>query len=498
MSNQSDGGPRGSSGTSLRSSSGTPPITSGKVALSAKIALAVVLVAELMNVLDHSIVLNAIPTLQQALGAEPAQVQWLTAGYGLAVALGLITCGRLGDIYGRRRVFLIGASVFTAASLLCGIALSPEHLVAARVLQGTGAAIMLPQVLATVHVTFDGENRSRAFGLYGAILSLGSALGPVLGGVLVQADLFGLGWRTIFLINLPIGLAVVVLGRRFIIESTAEKAERLDIAGMVLSALAVVLIVFPLTEGPSHDWPLWSFVMLAASFLIAGIFIAQQRRRQHRSPLVVLSIFRGKAFPAGLCAQLLFGLLSGMLFITWTLYLQRGLDMSPIQAAMAFVLLTLGEMAGVAVAVRTAGRLARRLPQTGAVLALMTVVAYAALVNGLQDELTLLGMAVPLLVLGSAFGMIGGPLADLALSEIPEENAGSASGLFSTSIHLAMALGTALTALVFFSVTGGSFDGAANREGFTGVLWWIAGAFAVLWGLMFFLPGRAKVESEAG
>lgn len=140
---------------------------------------------------------------------------------------------------------------------------------------------MLPQVLATIHVTFDGESRSRAFGLYGAILSLGGALGPVLGGVLVQADLFGLGWRTIFLINLPIGLAVIVLGWKFIMESTAEKAERLDLLGILLSALAVVLIVFPLTEGPAYDWPAWSFMMLVGGVLVLGVFIAQQRHRQH-------------------------------------------------------------------------------------------------------------------------------------------------------------------------------------------------------------------------
>lgn len=163
---------------------------------------------------------------------------------------------------------------------------------------------------------------------------------------------------------------------------------------------------------------------------------------------------------------------------------------------MAFVLLTLGEMAGVTVAVKTAGRFARRLPQTGVLLALAAVVAYALLIGSRQAELTLLEMAVPVLLFGSAFGMIGGPLADLALSKVSEENAGSASGLFNTSIHLGMALGTALTALVFFSATGGSFDGAVNRAAFTGVLWWVAGAFVLMWGLLFFLPRRAQTQTD--
>ncbi|MCY0944801.1 MFS transporter [Streptomyces antarcticus] len=277
--------------------------------------------AELMNMLDQSVVLTALPAIQESTGAGPAAVQWLTTGYSLPVAVGLITGGRLGDIYGRRRILLIGTVVFTAASLLCGLATGPGMLIAARVLQGGGAAVMIPQVLATLHVTFDGEHRSRAFGLYAAVLSIGAVLGPVLGGVLTEADLFGLGWRPIFLINVPIGLAVILLGRKFITESTARKAERLDVTGMLLSALAVVLIVFPLTEGHAHHWPLWCFAMLATGLIVLAVFLRHQQRRKNDAPLVVLSFFKGKAFSGGLAAQLLLGLLSGMFFMTWTLYL---------------------------------------------------------------------------------------------------------------------------------------------------------------------------------
>ncbi|MEV5983306.1 MFS transporter [Streptomyces sp. NPDC052114] len=470
---------------------GTP-----KVALAAKISLVVVLVAELMNVLDHSVVLNAIPTLQASLGATPAQVQWLTAGYGLALALGLVTGGRLGDAYGRRSVFLTGTVVFTTASLLCGLAQGPGMLIGARVLQGAGAAVMIPQVLATLHVTFDGEHRSRAFSLYGAVLTLGSVLGPVLGGVLTGADLFHLGWRTIFLINLPIGLAVVLGGWKFITESTAPKAERLDLTGVLLSALAVVLIIFPLTEGHSHQWPLWCFAMLAAGLAVLGVFLRQQQRRQDDAPLVVLALFRQKAFSGGLSAQMTFGTLSGMFFITWTLFLQRGLGMSPLHAALAFVLLTVGEMTGVMITMKAAGRYGRRLPQAGALIALVATVGYGLQINSGQADLTLLAMALPLLLLGLAFGTIGGPLADLALSKVPHENAGSASGLCNTSIHLGMALGTALTALVFFSATDGSSGAAVNHDAFTHVLWWIGIAFATMWALMFLLPTRTSKQAD--
>ncbi|MFJ6752836.1 MFS transporter [Streptomyces sp. NPDC091266] len=485
-------GPQHTTDPSAHAVSGAP----SKMALAARVALVVVLVAELMDVLDQSVVLTAIPTLQQSLGAGPAAVQWLTVGYALPLALGLITGGRLGDTYGRKKIFLIGTAVFTLASLLCGLANTPGMLIAARVLQGGGAAVMIPQVLATLHVTFDGKHRSRAFGLYGAVLSIGAVLGPVLGGVLTEADLFGLGWRPIFLINVPIGLAVILLGGRFLTESTAHKAARLDVTGMLLSAPAVVLIVVPLTEGHAHHWPLWCFALLAAGLLVLAVFLRHQQRRKNDAPLVVLSLFRGKAFSGGLSAQLLLGLLSGMFFMTWTLYLQRGLGMSPLQAAGAFVLIALGEMAGAVIAMRTAGRFGRRVPQAGALIAVISMAVYGIQISSQQAGLTLLAMTGPLLLLGVAFGTIGGPLADMSLAKVLHHDAGSASGLFNTAVHLGIALGTALTALVFFSATNGSPDNAVNREAFTGVLWWVGGAFAVMWALLLFLPKHAN--SQAG
>ncbi|MFG3282069.1 MFS transporter [Streptomyces sp. NPDC048111] len=466
-----------------------------KVALAAKISLVVVLVAELMNILDSSVVLTALPTLQDSLGAGPAALQWVTAGYSLTIALGLITGGRLGDLYGRRRNFLIGTAVFTLASLLCGLAAGPGTLIAARILQGGGAAVMLPQVLATLHVTFDGQQRSRAFGLYGAVLSFGSVLGPVLGGVLTQSDLFGLGWRPVFLINVPLGLAVFLLGRKFVQESTAQRAQRLDLTGVLLSALSIVLIVFPLTEGHAHGWPLWCWAMLAAGVLVLGVFVRHQQRRKDDGPLVVLSLFRGRAFSGGLSTQLLLGLSTGMFFMTWTLYLQRGLGMSVLQAAVAFVMIALGELAGATVAVKAAGGFGRRLPQAGILLVLATMTAYGFQIVTRQGDLTLLAMTVPLLLIGLGFGVVGGPLADMALAKVPHENAGSASGLFNTAMHLGIALGAALTALVFFFATGGSTDGALNRDAFTGVLWWVGAAFAAMWALMFLLPTRTSNQT---
>ncbi|MFI9407333.1 MFS transporter [Nocardia sp. NPDC052316] len=476
--------------------SSADPGRSSKMTRAATIALVVVLVAELMDILDQSVVLTALPAIQASTGAGPGAVQWLTAGYSLTVALGLITGGRLGDIYGRRKVLLIGTTVFTLASLLCGLAPGLGVLIAARVCQGIGVAVMIPQVLATLHVTFDGANRSRAFGCYGAVLSIGSVLGPVLGGLLTEADLFGLSWRPIFLINVPIGLAVILLGRRFIIESTAAKADRLDLTGMVLSAVAMLLIVFPLTEGHTHHWPLWCFAMLAGGLLVLGVFLRQQQRRRDDAPLVVLSLFEDKAFAGGLSAQLLLGLLCGLFFTTWTLYLQHGLGMSPVLAALAFMLLAVGELTGAMIATKTAGRFGRHLPQAGVVIALASMTAYGLQISGGQADLTLLAMTVPVVLLGFGLGMVGGPIADLTLAKVPHESAGSASGLFNTAMHLGIAFGAALTALVFFAATGGSLGSAVNRDAFTGVLWWVGGALALMWAVMFFLPRQVNSQAD--
>ncbi|MEU2563190.1 MFS transporter [Streptomyces longispororuber] len=466
------------------------------MALAARIALFVLLGAELLNLLDQSVVLTALPAIQESTGARPAALQWLTTGYSLPVAIGLLTGGRLGDLYGRRRLLLIGTVVFTAASLLCGLAAGPGMLIGARLLQGVAVALMIPQVLATLHVTFEGQSRSKAFGLYGAVLSIANVLGPVMGGLLTEADLFGLSWRPIFLVNVPVGLAVFLLGRTFIPESTARKAERPDLTGMALSALAIVLIVFPLSEGHLHHWPLWCFAMLAAGLLVLGVFLRHQQRKQGNAPLVPLSLFRGRRFSGGMAAQLMLGLLCGLFFMTWTLYLQRGLGMSPFLAALAFVLLSVGELGGATVAAKSAGRFARRLPQAGALVTIAATAAYGLQIHAGQAELTLPGMTAPVVLIGFGLGMVGGPLADLSLAQVPHENAGSASGLFNTAMHLGIALGTALTALVFFATTGGSPEAALNRDAFITVLWWVGGLLALLWALMFCLPKQADNQAS--
>jgi EmrB/QacA subfamily drug resistance transporter len=461
---------------------------------AATIILVVVLIAELMNALDGSIVHTALPSIQADTGASSAAVQWIPAAYTLTFALALITGGRLGDLFGRKRVFIAGTVLFTLASLLCGIATGPEFLVAARALQGAGAAAMVPQVMATIAVTFHGESQAKAFGMYGMVMSLGGVLGPVLGAVLTAADIAGLGWRAIFLINLPIGLATVFFALRFIPESRDQQARRLDPLGMLLSSGGLLLIAHPLTVGGEKHWPTWSFVMLIAGTLVLAAFVAQQRAKTRKDgcALVALSLFQSKAFAGGLAAQLVFGLVSGVFLLTWVLFMQSGLGLSPGQFAPASVAISIGGMAGAMLASRWAGRHMRRVPQAGAVLIAATLVGYQLLVSAQQTSMPFVAAVAPMILVGAGFGIVGAGLAGLTLSQVGHEDAGSAAGLFTTAMQLGTALGIATASVVFFNHAPAGSHGTTVTEAFAGSVWYVVAALAVMWALMFRLPKPAK------
>ncbi|MER7989857.1 MFS transporter [Streptomyces noursei] len=459
-----------------------------------QLVLAVVLAGELMAVLDASVVDTALPSLQADTGASAAGLQWIHAAYGLTFALGLITGGRLGDRYGRKRTFLLGTGVFTATSLLCGLAAGPAALIAARAVQGAGAALMVPQVLATVHVTFDGSARAKAFGLYGTVMSVGSVAGPVLGGVLTEADLFGLAWRPIFLINIPLGIAALLLGHGFLTESRNGQALRLDPLGMVLSALGLLLVAYPLSAGGAQHWPWWTRTAMAAGVAVLVGLAFQQRAKSRKdgSPLVVVSLFSGRQFAGGLAAQLVLGLLSGVFFLCWTLFMQQGLGLSPLRAASGFVVFSLAEIGGAWLAMSLVARHQRRIPQAGALLAALALATFHLLVDTYGAGLSMTVMAPPVLALGLGLGMIGAPLTDLTLRRIDAAHAGSASGLFNTATHLGIALGVVLTGVVFFA-----HDRTATARGtdvvnaFAATLPYVIGGLLTVWSLMFFLPRPA-------
>ncbi|MFD0355214.1 MFS transporter [Streptomyces sp. NPDC127110] len=464
------------------------------------LALAIVMTASFMDLVDVTIVNIAIPSMRQDFGASTSAIQWITAGYALAFAAGLITGGRLGDIYGRKRLFLAGVAGFTVASLLCGIAPDPSMLVASRLLQGAMAALMVPQVLAIIHVTFPPHERGKVFGMFGAIVGLGAVSGPMLGALLTEWDLFGLEWRTIFLINLPVGIAAVLLGRAFISESKAPKALRLDLVGVLLATLALVMLIYPLTQGRENDWPLWGFASMIASPVVFAAFIGYEKYKIKKdgSPLVELSLFRIKSFAGGITVQLAFGLATGIFFLVWTLYMQMGLGWTPLHAGTTGIPFSIAVSVAAGVSVeKLVPRFGRKVLQAGALVMAAGLLLYIWEADRYGMGISSWQMAAPLVVMGIGMGLIVAPLNDTILSQVPREHAGSASGLINTTGQTGNALGLALTSVVFFgSIEDDRILGVPYAEAFRGALWWVVAVLVVIFAVMFVLPRRQIPMSE--
>ncbi|MEV7088530.1 MFS transporter [Streptomyces sp. NPDC093085] len=458
--------------------------------------------AAFMDLVDVTIVNIAIPSMERDLGASFGAIQWITAGYALAFAAGLITGGRLGDIYGRKRLFLIGISGFTIASALCGFAASPEMLVGSRLLQGAMAAMMVPQVLAIIHVTFPAHERGKVFGLFGAIVGLGAVSGPLLGALLTQWNLFGLAWRPIFLINLPVGVAGVVLARRFIVESKAPRALRLDLVGVALVTTALLMLVYPLTRGRDLGWPLWGHLCMAGSLVVLAALVAYERRKSRRdgSPLIELSLFRIKSFAAGIAVQLTFGIALGIFFLVWTLYMQIGLGWSPLHAGLTGLPFSVAVSVAAALSVqKLVPRFGRKVLQAGALTMIAGVLLHLAVADRYGLGIHSWQMAPPLVVMGAGMGLIVAPLTDAVLSDVPREHSGSASGLINTTQQMGNALGLGLVSVVFFGVVDGrpvNETNAAFADGFQHALGWVAVVLAAIFAIMFALPRQAKLQKN--
>ncbi|MGP3923911.1 MFS transporter [Streptomyces sp. 8N616] len=483
------------------------PLPSGTSAATDRrrwIALAVLLTASFMDLVDATIVNIAIPGIQRGIGASFSAVQWITAGYALAFAVGLITGGRLGDIFGRKRVFLLGIGGFTLASLLCGIAADPGMLVASRVLQGAMAALMVPQVLSIIHVTFPAHERGKVFGMFGAVVGLGAVSGPLLGALLTQWNLLGLEWRPIFLINLPVGIAGLILGRRFITESTAPDALRLDLGGVVLATAGLLMLLYPITMGHENDWPVWGFVSMAASVPMLAVFVAYERHKKRKdgAPLVELSLFKVKSFAAGIGVQVAFSTTLGIFFLVWTLYMQIGLGWSPLHAGLTGLPFTVAcsAAAGVSVQLFTPRFGSRRVLQTGAVLLALGALLYLWEADRYGTAIASWQMALPLIAMGGGMGLVFAPLTDAVLSGVPQQHAGSASGLINTTNQLGMALGLGLTSVVFF---GAMDESRAPRAGgaefvgaFSNAMGWVVAVLGAVFLLMFALPKHVRPHAD--
>ncbi len=461
-------------------------------------ALVSLFLASFMELLDATIVNVALPQIEQSLGAHSSELQWMVASYTLALAIGLITGSRLGDIYGRKRLFVVGLVLFTLSSVLCGLAMNPEMLVASRGLQGFAAAAMIPQVLSSIQVMYKPSERAGAMAGFSALAGVAAVSGPILGAVLTDADLFGWGWRTIFFVNVPVGIFAVLCAIRFIPESAAPVRHRLDIPGVLMLAAGMLGVLYPLTMGREQDWPLWTFLMMAAGVLVLIGFVILQWREERGGgePLVAVSLFKNRSFAAGIALMMLFFIPMNGFFLIQTLFLQLGLDYPILKSGLTMIPFSVMVpiLAGLSAAIlaRKIGRVVLQLGPlviaAGFVVLILTVQAAGA---GVTPWQLIAGLALG----GAGFGMVVAPVGIFVLSEVPVKSAGSASGLFNTTTQLSGALGVAIIGTIFFNAldtSTGTSRPAVFEGAFTSTMWIMAGGMVLAAIAASFLPRWAS------
>lgn len=407
-----------------------------------------------MALLDTFIVNVAAPTIRTELGASGAGLQLVIAGYTIMYAVLLITGSRLGELLGHRRAYLGGLAVFTAASLACGLAAGTGQLIAFRLVQGAGAALLIPQVLSLIQREFTGERRTRALGAYAAVLATGAAAGQVVGGVLVSADLLGMGWRPVFLVNVPVGVALFVLGARVLPDDRPASADRtrgLDLPGLVLLAAAVSLFTVPLVLGQEQDWPLWTWLALGACAMAFGVFLAYESRLARRggAPLIEPRVLRIAGMgPAALRITTSMAVNSGFLFVL-TLHFQGGLGHGALRTGLTFVP-TAVAFGAVGLTWRNwPARLQKRLIPAGFALVALCAVGIGQVLRGGGDGGV--WMYAAFLGTGAGLALAFSPTLTGALAHVRKEDAADASGLLVTVTQLGQVIGVATFGTLFLA-----------------------------------------------
>ena len=458
------------------------------------LALAVAVAAAAMDLLDSTIAQVAAPAIRRDLGGSYAVIQWITAAYSLAMAVGLLTGGRLGDLFGRKRVLLIGMVGFVVASAAAAASTSPTELIAARVAQGFAGSVMVPQVYGLIRELFSGAEVGKALGVFGGMMGLSAMLGPIVSGGLIGADLFGTGWRMIFLVNVPIGVLALLGGYRLLPDVAPQaRGERLDLRGMLLAGAGMFMLVFPLVQGRELGWPLWVVALLVASVPVIGAFAVHQLRRERRgqTPLVQPSIFRRRAYNAGVLFSLVFmASLAGIVLI-FNVFLQAGLGFTPWHSALTTAPWALAAFFGSGTGSAVMHKLGRRVLQAGLVLETIGLLGFVFVLHSAGGSVGSLDLLAPMLVGGFGMGMVFVPLFDISLAGVEVHEIGSASGVLQSVNGLGMSLGIAGIGAIFFGLLG-----AGHVYDFVRASEWIALAttalLAAAFVIAFWLPARAR------
>jgi MFS family permease len=418
--------------------------------------LTVLLTATFVVQFDFFVVNVAAPSVEHDLGAGSAALELIVGGYAFAYAGGMVTGGRLGDMLGHRRMFVIGACAFAVASLLCGIAANPGELVAARLVQGLAGAAMAPQVLAVITADFPNEMKPKAMAGYGVAAGLGSIAGQILGGALVQADVAGLGWRLIFLINVPICAVIALLAPRVLPAPKNQHRTRLDPVGVLGLCAALALLLVPLTLGHSEGWPVWTWICMACSLPLFALTLRWEQALGKRggSPVLVLSLFRSHSFRTGMIASAAFMLYFGSFMFTLTLLLQSGLDLNPFKAGLVFspmgILFTATSMVGR----RLIARYGMKALVWSSLVAVLGLLLLALRLFFAQADVGIVWIVVFLCLIGGGNGVILPALYGATLMQVRPKDAGTASGILTTTQQFASSSGVAVIGAVFFAVAG--------------------------------------------
>jgi EmrB/QacA subfamily drug resistance transporter len=473
-------------------------------------ALGVLLIGMFMSLLDATIVNVALPTIRTSLDASEATLSWIISGYALAFGLALIPAGRLGDRFGHKWVFFSGLALFTVASLACGLAQDGTQLIVARVVQGLAGGIYLPAVTAYIQLLFTGRTRGKAFAIMGAVIGVSSALGPLIGGLLIQAFGDTNGWRLVFVVNLPIGV-VALVAAAFLLPAGSESSARsdgVDILGLLLLSGGLVAILVPLIEGQDQGWPVWTYLSLVGGLTLITLFgvweVAVAKRG--KSPLVPPHLFSHPAFTGGVILALVYFAAFVSIFFTISILWQAGLGHTALESGIVSIPFALGSIVGASQSGKLAARIGRRVLVIGAGMVAVGLIAlWLVLLLMSPGDLTSWDLLVPLLVAGTGSGMFIAPNAQFIIATVDRQEAGAASGVIATMQRLGSAIGIAIIGSVFFgtlSIPGKGRPTAADLAvGFTHSATSalaVSAAFAVVsFILVFALPKRVGSGSPS-
>ena len=433
-------------------------------------ALVVLLVGAILPPLDYFIVNLALPAIRDGIGARPAELQLVVSAYACANAVVQITGGRLGDLYGRKRMFMVGMAGFVVASALCGLAGSGAVLVGGRVLQGLFAAILAPQVLATIRSVFSPQEQVRVMGFYGFVFGLAAVIGQLGGGALISLHPFGLGWRAIFLVNVPIGVLALLGSWRFIPESRPPRGQRIDVPGTVLLSLFLLMLVYPLTHGREAGWPLWMVACIVGALPMLGALLAVEVRRLAggRDALLDVRLLRNPVVALGLTLAFLFYMLSAF-FLSYGIYLQGCLNWSPLASGLAILPLGIGFLASPLLMPRLVARFGGYRVLTLGFALLAAGVATAAALAG--EHAPGAGFYAGIAAIGVGQGLVLPSVVRIVLAEVDTARAGVASGMVTAMLQIGAAVGAATLGGLFFARLGAQPGALDYVQGFRTAMW---------------------------